>query len=65
MLAAIAKHLGYKFDDEQLSSGCYRPIAHTKIEDIQHQLLQGLVEVLEGKKAISMTLEGLSKNKIQ
>lgn len=65
LLTAIAKHLGYKFDDEQLSSGCYRPIAHAKIEDIQHQLLQGLVEVLEGKKTISMTLEGLSKNKIQ
>ena len=63
LLAAIAQHLGYKFDDVQLNSGCYRPIAHAQIEGIQHQLLQGLVEVLQGEKSIPMTLEGLSKNK--
>src|SRR5690554_3306086 len=52
MLYALAQHLGYEFDEVQLKRDCYRPIAHGNIENEQHRLRQGLVDVLDGKKSI-------------
>lgn len=56
MLYALAQHLGYEFDEVQLKRDCYRPIAHGNIENEQHRLRQGLVDVLDGKKSIPMAV---------
>ena len=63
LLSTMGQNLGYEFDNVQIKKDWYRPIGHDHIENSKLKLLQGLVEVLDGKKAIPMTLEGLSKNK--
>lgn len=63
LLSAMGQNLGYVFDDVQLKRDWYRPISHENIENIYHKLLQGLVAVLDGEKAIPMTIESLSQNK--
>lgn len=63
LLYSIAKHLNYDFDEVQLKRDYYRPMGHENIEKSQLRILQGLVEVLDGKKAIPMTIESLSQNK--
>ncbi|SLJ84916.1 DUF6680 family protein [Psychrobacter sp. DAB_AL43B] len=61
LLYSIAKHLNYDFDEVQLKRDCYRPMGHENIEKSQLRILQGLVEVLDGEKAIPMTIESLSR----
>lgn len=63
LLYSMAKHLNYDFDEVQLKRDCYRPMGHENIEKSQLKILQGLVEVLDGEKAIPMTIESLSQNK--
>ena len=63
LLSAMSQDLGYEFDDVQIKKDWYRPIGHEHIENSKLKLLQGLVEVLDGEKAIPMTIESLSQNK--
>ena len=63
LLSAMSQDLGYEFDDVQIKKDWYRPIGHEHIENSKLKLLQGLVEVLDGEKAIPMTIKSLSQNK--
>lgn len=63
LLSAMGQDLGYEFDNVQIKKDWYRPISHEHIENSKLKLLQGLVEVLDGEKAIPITIESLSQNK--
>jgi len=61
----MAQYLDYDFDKVQLKRGCYRPMGHDNLESDHQKILKGLTAILDGENAIPITLEGLSKHKIQ
>ena len=61
LIYSMAKHLNYDFDEVQLKRDCYRPMGHESIEKSQLRIIQGLAEVLDGEKAIPITIESLSR----
>ncbi len=56
LLYAMSQHLGYDFDEVQLKRDCYKPLAHGDVETEQQKIREGLVAVLDGKKAIPMAV---------
>jgi hypothetical protein len=59
MLYAMSQALGYDFDEVQLKRDYYRPMGHGQIEEQQEKIRRGIVNVLDGKLAIPMTVTNL------
>lgn len=57
LLYVMAKYLGYDFDEVQLKRNCYRPLGHDDLELDLYKLRKGLVEVLDGEKAVPMNIK--------
>lgn len=57
LLYAMAKYLGYDFDEVQLKRNCYRPLGHDDLELDLYKLRKGLVGVLDGERAVPMNLK--------
>jgi Family of unknown function (DUF6680) len=55
LLKAMAKHLGYAFDDVEIRDGGYWPQGWTNVEGEQNRVRQLLLEILEGKRAFPVT----------
>lgn len=52
LLSAMGKSLGYKFDKVYLKKGAYYPSFAMNVEQEQHAVRRGLLDVLEGKRRI-------------
>jgi hypothetical protein len=52
LLIAMAKSLGYDFDEVQIKKSIYHPVAHVDTEKEQNALRKLLLEVLNGNRRI-------------
>lgn len=52
LLFHMGRALDYDFDKTQIRNGTYSPVAHGKIEEQQEAILQGLIDILEGKRYV-------------
>ena len=50
LLLAMGKSLGYDFDEVQIKKGAYYPMGLGNVEEEQHALRRGLLELLAGKR---------------
>lgn len=62
LLHTMAQVLAYDFDKTHIKNSSYSPIAHGNIEDEQKALRVGLIEVLEGKRSIPMSVVNWPQN---
>jgi hypothetical protein len=56
LLHAMAKSLGYDFDEVQLKKGFYTPQGHAEIETEQFLIRKGMVELLLGKRNLPVKI---------
>lgn len=56
LLHKMAKVLDYDFDKTRIKNSSYSPRVHGETEEEQNALRKGLVEVLEGKRPLPMTI---------
>lgn len=56
LLHKMAKVLDYDFDKTHIKNSSYSPRAHSETEDQQATLRKGLIEVLDGKRHLPMTV---------
>lgn len=56
LLHKMAQVLDYDFDKTHIKNSSYMPMAHGNIEDEQKAIRAGLIQVLEGKLPIPMTV---------
>lgn len=59
LLHQIAKVLDFDFDKTHIKNSSYSPTAHGTIEEQQHAMRQGLVELLEGRRVIPMLVTNM------
>ena len=52
LLIAMGKDLGYDFDEVQIKKGAYYPMGLGNVEQEQHALRRGVLDVLQGKRRI-------------
>jgi len=62
LLYTMARVLAYDFDKTHIKNSSYSPVAHGNIEDEQKALRAGLIDVLEGKRSIPMTIVNWPKS---
>jgi hypothetical protein len=62
LLHKMAQVLDYDFDKTHIKNSSYSPVAHGNIEDEQKALRVGLIEVLEGKRPIPMSVVNWPQN---
>jgi hypothetical protein len=63
LLHKMAQVLDYDFDKTHIKNSSYSPVAHGNIEDEQKVLRAGLIQVLEGKRPIPMTVVNWPQDK--
>lgn len=54
LLHKMSVALNYNFDEVLLKRQAYSPVAYGEIEDEQSKIRKGLIEIIEGKKAIKI-----------
>jgi hypothetical protein len=52
LLLAMGKCLGYEFDEVQIKKGAYYPMGLGNVEQEQHAVRRGILQVLSGKRRI-------------
>ena len=52
LLLAMATALGYDFDEVQIKKGAYYPMGLGNVEQEQHAVRRGILEILSGKRRI-------------
>ncbi len=62
LLHTMAKDLDYDFDKTHIKNSSYSPMAHGEIEDFQKALRKGVIDLLDGKKAIPMQITNWPNN---
>ena len=63
LLHAMGHALDYDFNKIQIKNGTYAPIAHGRIEEEQEKIRQSAIELLEGKRALSMHVTNFPNQK--
>lgn len=56
LLYEMSQSLGYDYDEVQLRRDCYRPVAHSTLENTQLEVLTGLADVLKGNRSLPMAV---------
>ena len=64
LLHKMAKVLDYDFDKVHIKKASYSPQAHGDVEAQQKALREGLLEVLDGSKSISMMVNNWPDNNV-
>jgi hypothetical protein len=59
LLHKMAQVLDYDFDKTHIKNSSYSPVAHGDIEEQQRALRKGLIELLDGKRAVPMFVTNL------
>jgi hypothetical protein len=63
LLVDLLYHMGisldYDFDKTQIKNGTYSPVAHGRIEQQQEQIRQGIIDLMQGKRALPMHVTNL------
>jgi hypothetical protein len=54
LLFGMSRDLGYDFDKVYLGKSAYSPVAHSDLELDQHVVRKGVIDVLEGRRPISI-----------
>ncbi len=62
LLHKMAQVLDYDFDKTHIKNSSYSPVAHGNIEEEQKALRTSLIEVLEGKRPIPMSVVNWPQN---
>lgn len=62
LLHKMAQVLNYDFDKTHIKNSSYSPMAHGNIEEEQKAIRSGLIEVLEGKRPLPMTIVNWPEN---
>ena len=62
LLHKMALVLDYDFDKTHIKNSSYSPMAHGNLEEQQETLRRGLIELLEGKRAIPMFVTNLPRD---
>jgi len=62
LLHKMAQVLDYDFDKTHIKNSSYSPVAHGNIENEQQALRAGLIQVLEGKRPIPMSVVNWPEN---
>jgi len=62
LLHAMGQCLGYDFDKTQIKNATYSPVAHGRIEEEQQAMRNLTLELLDGKRALSMFITNLPTN---
>lgn len=56
LLYKMSQALGYDFDEVQLKSDAYKPVAHVDLENAQLAVLNGWVKILNNEKSLPMEI---------
>ena len=56
LLHSMAQVLNYEFDKTHIKNSVYAPVAHGDIENQQTAVRKGVIDILEGKKALPMLI---------
>lgn len=59
LLHKMAQVLDYDFDKTHIKNSSYSPVAHGTIEEEHRALRKGLIELLDGKRAVPMFMTNL------
>ena len=54
LLLNMGKSLKYEFDEVHIKKGIYAPEAHSRMENEQQMVRQGLISLLQGEKPLKM-----------
>jgi hypothetical protein len=54
LLHSMAQVLNYEFDKTHIKNSAYAPVAHGDIENQQTTVRMGVIDILEGKRALPM-----------
>lgn len=69
LLVELLYHMGhslsYDFDKTQIRNGTYSPVAHGRIEEQHAAIRQGIVELMEGKRALPMFVKNLPTQPVE
>ncbi len=57
LLQEMGHSLGYDFDEVHIKKGIYIPEAHTKLEDDNIKIRQGLINIIEGEKSLNINVK--------
>lgn len=52
LLIAMGKSLGYEFDEIQIKKGAYYPMGLGNVEQEQHAVRRGILDVLQGRRRV-------------
>ena len=58
LLFHMGHALNYDFDKTQIRNGTYSPIAHGRLEEQQAAIRQGVIDLMDGKRAIPVLVTG-------
>ena len=56
LLFKMSQELGYDFDEVQLKSDAYKPMAHVDLENAQLTVLNGWAKILNNEKSLPMEI---------
>jgi hypothetical protein len=59
LLHKMAQVLDYDFDKTHIKNSSYSPVAHGAIEEENRALRKGLIELLDGKRVVPMSITNL------
>lgn len=62
LLHKMAQVLDYDFDKTHIKNSSYSPMVHSEIEEQQKAQREGLIEILEGKRVLSMQITNWPNN---
>lgn len=62
MLYEMSQTLGYGFDKVNLKRDCYRPEGHNQLENQKTDIMNGVVELLEGKRSLPVNITSYNDN---
>lgn len=65
LLYHMGQSLNYDFDKTQIRNGTYSPVAHSRIEKQHETILQGIVELMEGKRVLPMFVTNLPTQPVE
>nr|WP_293959197.1 DUF6680 family protein [Sneathiella sp.] len=62
LLHQMSKCLDFDFDKTHIKNSSYSPIAHGEADFKQKQIIDGAIEILEGRRDLSIVIKNIEKN---
>ncbi|MDI1268816.1 MAG: hypothetical protein PSV40_06910 [Polaromonas sp.] len=58
LLLQMGRTLGYNFDEVHIKKGIYSPVAHSRIENENQLVREGVISLLQGERPLKMDVVG-------